>query len=64
MRLMSNQTYECTGLDEVGQCQTWQVVEENEVSPPLDQTEQNQVMMSVLGIMVLVWLFKMLKKAI
>lgn len=59
-----NQTYECTALDEVGQCQTWQVVEENEAQPPLDQTEQNQIMMSVLGIMVIVWLFKMLKKAI
>lgn len=60
----SNQTYECTSLDAVGQCQTWQVIEQNEVLPPLDQTEQNQIMMSVLGIMVLVWLFKMLKKAI
>ena len=39
-----NQTYECTSLDAVGQCQTWQVVEENEAIPPLDQTEQNQIM--------------------
>ena len=61
---MPTQTYECTALDANGQCQTWQVVpEENEASPPLDQTEQNQITMSVLGIMVLVWLFKMLKKA-
>lgn len=59
-----NQTYECTALDEVGQCQTWQVVEENEAQPPLDQNEQGMITNSILGIMVLVWLFKMLKKAI
>lgn len=59
-----NQTYECTALDEVGQCQTWQVVEENEAQPPLDQNEQGMITTSILGIMVLVWLFKMLKKAI
>lgn len=60
----TNQTYECTSLDAVGQCQTWQVVEQNEVLPPLDQTEQGMITNSILGIMVLVWLFKMLKKAI
>lgn len=59
-----NQTYECTALDEVGQCQTWQVVEENEAQPPLDQNEQGMITNSILSIMVLVWLFKMLKKAI
>lgn len=60
----TNQTYECTSLDAVGQCQTWQVVEENEVLPPLDQNEQGMITNSILSIMVLVWLFKMLKKAI
>lgn len=60
----TNQTYECTSLDAVGQCQTWQVVEENEVLPPLDQDEQGMITNSILSIMVLVWLFKMLKKAI
>lgn len=60
---MPTQTYECTELDLQGQCITWQVVEQNEVIPPLDQTEQNTLMLSILSIMVLVWSFKMLKKA-
>lgn len=60
----AQQVYECIELGEVGQCLTWQVVEQNEVTPPLDQTEQNQLLLSVLSIMVLVWLFKMLKRAI
>lgn len=55
--------YECVELDTVGQCVNWQIVE-NEVSPPLDQSEQNELLMAVLSIMVLVWLFKMLKRAI
>lgn len=55
--------YECVELDGIGQCVNWQIVE-NEVSPPLDQSEQNQLLMAVLSVMVLVWLFKMLKKAI
>jgi len=56
--------YECVELDDVGQCLTWEVVEQNEVSPPLDQSEQNELLMAVLSVMVLVWLFKMLKRAI
>lgn len=55
--------YECVELDTVGQCVNWQIVE-NEVTPPLDQSEQNQLLMAVLSVMVLVWLFKMLKRAI
>lgn len=55
--------YECVELDGIGQCINWQIVE-NEVSPPLDQHEQNQLLMAVLSVMVLVWLFKMLKRAI
>ena len=55
--------YECVELDTVGQCVNWQIVE-NEVSPPLDQSEQNELLMAVLSVMVLVWLFKMLKRAI
>ena len=54
--------YECVELDGIGQCVNWQIVE-NEVSPPLDQSEQNQLLMAVLSVMVLVWLFKMLKRA-
>ena len=54
--------YECTKLTELGTCDTWQVV--NEPMPTLDQTEQTQLLMAVLGIMVTVWLFKMLKRAI
>lgn len=60
---MPIQTYECIELDLQSQCITWQVVEQNEVIPPLDQTEQNTLMLSILSIMVLVWSFKMLKKA-
>lgn len=55
--------YECVELDTVGQCVNWQIVE-NEVTPPLDQSEQNLLLMAVLSVMVLVWLFKMLKRAI
>ena len=55
--------YECVELDGIGQCINWQIVE-NEVSPPLDQSEQNELLMAVLSVMVLVWLFKMLKRAI
>ena len=55
--------YECVELDTVGQCVNWQIVE-NEVTPPLDQSEQNQLLMAVLSVMVLVWFFKMLKRAI
>ena len=55
--------YECVELDTVGQCINWQIVE-NEVTPPLDQSEQNQLLMAVLSVMVLVWFFKMLKRAI
>ena len=55
--------YECVELDGIGQCVKWQIVE-NEVIPPLDQSEQNQLLMAVLSVMVLVWLFKMLKRAI
>jgi hypothetical protein len=55
--------YECVELDTVGQCINWQIVE-NEVTPPLDQSEQNELLMAVLSVMVLVWLFKMLKRAI
>lgn len=54
--------YECTKLTELGTCDTWQVV--NEPMPTLDQTEQTQLLLAVLGIMVTVWLFKMLKRAI
>ena len=57
-------TYECVELDSVGQCLTWQIVEQNEVSPPLNDAEQNQLLLAVLSVMVLVWLFKMLKRAI
>ena len=59
---MSNLTYECTNLDTVGVCNTWQVV--NEDMPTLDQSEQNQLLLAILSVMVLVWLFKMLKRAI
>ena len=55
--------YECVELDGIGQCVKWQIVE-NEVTPPLDQSEQNLLLMAVLSVMVLVWLFKMLKRAI
>ena len=55
--------YECVELDGIGQCVNWQIVE-NEVTPPLDQSEQNQLLMAVLSVMVLVWFFKMLKRAI
>ena len=55
--------YECVELDGIGQCVNWQIVE-NEVTPPLDQSEQNELLMAVLSVMVLVWLFKMLKRAI
>lgn len=55
--------YECVELDGIGQCVNWQIVE-NEVTPPLDQSEQNDLLMAVLSVMVLVWLFKMLKRAI
>lgn len=54
--------YECTKLTEFGTCDTWEIA--NESMPTLDQTEQTQLMMAVLGIMVIVWLFKMLKRAI
>ena len=54
--------YECIKLTNTGTCDTWRVV--NEPTPTLDQTEQNQLLMAVLGIMVTVWLFKMLKRAI
>lgn len=57
-------TYECVELNEVGQCTTWQTVEQNEAMPALDQTEQNALLIAVLSIMVIVWLFKMLKRAI
>lgn len=60
----SQAVYECIELDTVGQCINWQIVENNEVMPPLDQSEQNQLLMAVLSVMVLVWLFKMLKRAI
>ncbi len=60
---MPTQTYECTELDLQGQCINWQVVEQNEVMPPLDQSQQSDITLSILGIMVLVWSFKMLKKA-
>lgn len=53
--------YECIKLT-AGACDTWQLVDES--MPTLDQTEQTQLMMAVLGIMVTVWLFKMLKRAI
>ena len=56
--------YECVELDTVGQCINWQVVPQDEISPTLDQSEQNQLLMAVLSVMVLVWLFKMLKRAI
>lgn len=59
----SQAVYECVGLNEVGQCIDWQIVE-NEVTPSLDQSEQNELLMAVLSVMVLVWLFKMLKRAI
>lgn len=55
--------YECVELDGIGQCVSWQIVED-EVTPPLDQSEQNDLLMAVLSVMVLVWLFKMLKRAI
>ena len=55
--------YECVELDGIGQCVNWQIVE-NEVTPPLDQSEQNQLLMAVLSVMVLVLFFKMLKRAI
>ena len=55
--------YECVELDGIGQCVNWQIVE-NEVTPPLDQSEQNLLLMAVLSVMVLVWFFKMLKRAI
>ena len=55
--------YECVELDGIGQCVKWQIVE-NEVTPPLDQSEQNLLLMAVLSVMVLVWFFKMLKRAI
>ena len=58
------QTYECTNLDAMGDCDTWQVVAQNESMPTLDQSEQNQLLLSVLSVMVIVWLFKMLKRAI
>jgi hypothetical protein len=54
--------YECIKLTAMGTCDTWQLVDES--MPALDQTEQTQLMMAVLGIMVIVWLFKMLKRAI
>ncbi len=56
--------YECVELDGIGQCVKWQVVPQDEISPTLDQSEQNQLLMAVLSVMVLVWLFKMLKRAI
>ena len=56
--------YECVELDGIGQCVNWQVVPQDEISPTLDQSEQNQLLMAVLSVMVLVWLFKMLKRAI
>ena len=56
--------YECIELDSVGQCVNWQVVPENETTPALDQSEQNQLLLAVLSVMVIVWLFKMLKRAI
>ena len=62
--LTASPVYECVELSELGQCVTWQVVEQNEVTPPLDQSEQNLLLMAVLSVMVLVWLFKMLKRAI
>lgn len=64
--LTSSPVYECVELSEFGQCVTWQVVEQeqNEVSPPLDQSDQSQLLLAVLSVMVLVWFFKMLKRAI
>lgn len=60
--LTQQAVYECVGLDEVGQCVNWQIVE-NEVSPPLEPSEQNDLLLAVLSVMVLVWFFKMLKRA-
>ena len=61
--LTQQAVYECVELDGIGQCVNWQIVE-NETTPALDQSEQNQLLMAVLSVMVLVWLFKMLKRAI
>lgn len=58
------QTYECTNLDSFGDCDTWQLVVENESIPTLDQSEQSQLLIAILSVMVIVWLFKMLKRAI
>lgn len=60
---MSNPVYECVELSSVtGTCETWQIVPES--VPTLDQGEQTQLTVAILGIMVTVWLFKMLKRAI
>lgn len=61
---MSNKTYECTEVDMFEVCQNWEIVENNEVLPPLSQAEQTQLTIAIISVMALVWLFKMLKRAI
>jgi hypothetical protein len=60
----NNPVYECVQLDTLGKCDSWQVAEQNEVTPPLDQSEQSALLYAILSVMVTVWLFKMLKRAI
>lgn len=59
---MSNQVYECVQLSPEGTCESWQVVDE--LTPALDQSEQSQLLIAILSVMVTVWLFKMLKRAL
>lgn len=60
----ASQVYECVGLNALGECESWQLVNSEQTLPKLDETEQGQILLSILSVMVLVWLFKMLKKAL
>lgn len=61
--MKQTQTYECIAVDNTGVCTTWQVVQPDD-DLPLTKSEQNQLTLAILSVMVLVWLFKQLKRAL
>lgn len=63
----TNAGYVCMRIDAAGACQTWAVMEVKQpdpLLPDLTQQQRNEVVTSVLGVFVLVWLFIMFKRAI
>lgn len=54
-------------IDAAGACQIWAVMEVKQpdpLLPDLTPQQRNEVVISVLGVFVLVWLFIMFKRAI